>query len=80
MEIGHSDPLLVRLVIVIIAALACGWVLDKMKQPAVIGYIIAGVVLGPQLLGFIQDRQIFHLLGKFGLLFLLFYIGAEVDI
>jgi CPA2 family monovalent cation:H+ antiporter-2 len=76
----HSDPLLVRLVTVIVAALICGWLLNRLRQPAIIGYILAGVVLGPQLLGLIPDRQIFHFLGQIGLMFLLFYIGAEINI
>ena len=77
---NHSDPILVKLVTVIVTALICGSILERLKQPAILGYILAGVVLGPQLLALVPDKGMFTLLGQLGLMFLLFFIGAEVEL
>lgn len=43
--------LLLDLAIIIVAARTCGAIAKRMGQPAVIGEVIAGIILGPTLLG-----------------------------
>lgn len=43
---------LTEIAIMVTLALACGIVLEKLKQPALLGYILAGVILGPSIFGF----------------------------
>jgi len=43
--------LIIDLVIIIVAARSLGWVAKKLNQPAVIGEIIAGMLLGPTVIG-----------------------------
>ena len=50
-----GEMTLTQIAIVVTAALAGGILLEKFKQPAIIGYILAGVILGPSLFGFIEN-------------------------
>ena len=53
---GFSHPLsifLLQILIIIALARLLGWVVGKMGQPTVVGEIIAGILLGPSLLGWI---------------------------
>ncbi|WP_244617320.1 cation:proton antiporter [Sulfurimicrobium lacus] len=52
----------------------------RLKAPAVIGELIAGVVLGPSLLGWIEPVQVIKLLAEIGIILLLFEVGLETDV
>lgn len=66
--------------IIIIAALLGGLIAQRLKQPLILGYILAGVVLGP-LTGriFISQMHDIELLAEIGVALLLFGIGLEVS-
>jgi len=51
---------------------------ERMHQPGLVGEILAGVLLGPSLLGWIQPNQVLTSLAELGVLFLLFRVGLEV--
>lgn len=71
---------LTEIAIVVTVALVCGLGLGRFRQPAIVGYILAGVVLGPSVLGFVTDRDQINLLAELGVLLLLFAIGMELDV
>lgn len=71
---------LTDIAIVITAALLCGISLEKINQPAILGYIFAGVILGPSLFGFIENREVVSQLAELGVLMLLFVIGMELSL
>jgi len=71
---------LTEVTIVIAVALSCGLVLGWLRQPAIVGYIIAGVVLGPSGLGLVEDREQISFLADLGVLLLLFAVGMELSI
>ncbi len=74
---GHE---LTQIAIVAVAALLCGLALTRLKQPAIVGYILAGLLLGPSGLGLVQDRAIISQLAELGVLMLLFLIGMELSL
>jgi len=76
----HVQPDLTALVIVILAALVCGLAMTRLKLPAEIGYILAGVVLGPSGFGLVSDRAGIDFLADLGVLLLLFLIGMELSL
>ena len=76
----HTTEELIPLAIVALIALSCGLVLARLRQPAVVGYIIAGVVLGPSMLGLVQNEASIGLLAELGVLLLLFVIGMELSL
>lgn len=52
----------------------------RLKTPPVIGEILAGVVLGPSLLGWVEPVEIIKLLAEIGIILLLFKVGLETDV
>ncbi|MGD1220555.1 cation:proton antiporter [Streptomyces krungchingensis] len=89
-----SDPLLPVLLAVPVVVLACqagGRAVRLLGQPPVIGEILAGILLGPSLLGWLAPTVQHHLLppsvlpvtsalGNLGLMTFLFLIGLELDL
>lgn len=83
--------LLVQVVIIIFVARVFGWIFKRLHQPAVIGEIIAGIALGPSLLGMYFpgfSENLFppdtlgnlNLLSQIGLILFMFVVGMELDL
>jgi CPA2 family monovalent cation:H+ antiporter-2 len=75
----HLDPALPALVSVLLGILIIGFILRKFHQPHVVGYLIAGVLLGPYAFGIMDDKDLIGRLGAIGVVLLLFFIGMEVS-
>ena len=75
-NVGHTAVLL-DLFIMLAAAKLLAEAFERMRQPAVVGEIIAGVIIGPGLLGWVQPSDIINILAEFGVIFLLFNVGLE---
>ena len=74
----HSEITFIALIVVV--ALLCGMAMLRLKLPALVGYILAGVVLGPSGFGLVEDRDRINLLAELGVLMLLFLIGLELSL
>ncbi len=74
------DVQLTGLAIVALAALVCGMAMQRFKQPAVAGYILAGMILGPTGFSLVQDRALIQQLAELGVLMLLYLIGMELSL
>lgn len=61
-------------------ALSVLFVFYWFKQPSVVAYIVAGAVAGPFGLGVITDAGLIEVLGEFGIIMLLFFIGMEISV
>jgi Kef-type K+ transport system membrane component KefB len=76
----HTD-LLLDIAICILSATLFAFVAKLLKQPLILGYIAAGVLVGPRLgLGLIADEQSVETISELGLILLLFMIGLEMDL
>ncbi len=75
----HAHGLL-EIAVVIVGALGAGLLLQRLKQPAIVGYILAGVLLGPSGFELIENRTAIELLAELGVLLLLFIIGLELSL
>lgn len=73
----ESAAILLDLFIMLAAAKLMAEIFERLKQPAVVGEILAGVVVGPSLLGWVQPSQMINILAEFGVIFLLFNVGLE---
>lgn len=80
--------LIIDLVIIIVAARSLGWMAKKINQPAVIGEIVAGILLGPTVIGRIWPSVPGQLFPKevplksfadVGLVFFMFLVGLELN-
>jgi Kef-type K+ transport system membrane component KefB len=83
--------LLAQIITIIIVARFFGWMFRKIGQPSVIGEMIAGIVLGPSLLGMYFPHEFSSLfptssmgnlqfLSQIGLILFMFVIGMELDL
>lgn len=68
------------LAIIIVLATALSFAARKTKQPTVIAYIVTGLILGPVGLSLIGQTELTQLFSELGLVFLLFFIGLEINI
>lgn len=66
--------------IVIIAATVLAFLGKFLKQPSIIAYILAGVIIGPLGLKLIQNNDIIALFSELGIVFLLFIVGLQLDV
>lgn len=65
----------------IIAAAVFGTVFFKLKQPSVLGYFVAGALLGPGIgFGLVTEPQSIEVISEIGLVLLLFVIGLEMNL
>ena len=71
---------LTGMAVVGLAALLCGMLMSRLKQPALVGYIIAGVLLGPSAFSVVENREQIGGLAELGVLLLLFLIGTELSV
>jgi CPA2 family monovalent cation:H+ antiporter-2 len=62
------------------SVLLIGLVLKRLKQPYIIAYILTGVLLGPSGVHLITDFETAELIGEFGLVILMFFIGMEISL
>ena len=91
---NFQDPLailLAQIITIILVARVFGWIFKKIGQPSVIGEIIAGIVLGPSLLGLyfpefslalfpVASLGNLKFLSQIGLILFMFVIGMELDL
>lgn len=75
----HLDPLLPVLAGGALVILFLGLVMHGLRQPHVVVYLLAGVVLGPTGLGLIREADTVSRMGAFGVDLLLFFVGMEVS-
>lgn len=83
--------MLLQIIVILVVARGFAWLFTKVGQPAVIGEIIAGIALGPSILGLIapglftklfpvESIDSIALLSQFGLILFMFVIGMELDL
>jgi CPA2 family monovalent cation:H+ antiporter-2 len=71
---------LTGIAVVTAVAVTLGFVLMRLRQPAVVGYILTGVVLGPTGFGLIGNGPAITLLAELGVILLLFLVGMELSV
>jgi len=79
---SHDLSFLHDLAVVMIAAGLVTVVFHRLKQPVVLGYILAGVIIGPHTppLLAIDNEQTIHTLSQLGVIFLMFSLGLEFSL
>jgi len=74
------NQLMLALVAIWVAAKALGLLAERARQPAVLGELLAGALLGKHALGLIPDHEFVRLLADVGVVILLSEIGMETDL
>jgi len=75
----ETPDLLVALTTTLIAAAIGGAIAVRLGQSAVVGYILAGIAIGPRTPGLVADIGIVNSLADLGVIFLMFSIGVQVS-
>lgn len=78
MDSSESWQFLGELLLLLGGAVAAGAALEAIGVSAIIGYLLAGVILGPGLTGLVSDVDSFQLVAELGVALLLFSIGLEM--
>jgi len=74
---GDHTGVLLTLFVMLVSAKLMAELFERLRQPAVAGEILAGVIIGPGLLGWAAPSEITGLLAEIGVIFLLFTVGLE---
>jgi Kef-type K+ transport system membrane component KefB len=72
-----SDPFLLQLLVIFLWAKIFGEIFEQLKLPAVLGEILAGVILGPYAAAFVLPGETIESIAGIGAIFLLFSVGLE---
>lgn len=76
----NNEYVFAHLTIIILVAACSGMLLAKLKQPIMIGYILAGVIFGPSGYSYISCQDQVQFFSELGIVLLLFVIGMELNI
>ncbi|HEX5797351.1 MAG TPA: cation:proton antiporter [Candidatus Saccharimonadales bacterium] len=74
------DSVFSELSLVIIVTAAVSLFMRLIRQPLILGYILAGLLVGPAVLGLIHSEELFHVFSEIGIALLLFIIGLGMNI
>src|SRR5262245_47352873 len=76
----HAVPLLINIAVALAYALAGGVVARRLGLPTIVGYLLAGVALGPFTPGFSGDIESINQLAELGVILLMFGIGLHFSL
>lgn len=71
-----SLQLLLILTTILVVPLVC----RKIHIPSIVGFILSGILLGPSILGWVDNSAAISMIGKLGLLYIMFQAGIEIDL
>ena len=73
----HVPPLVSTIAIGLVLAFSFGVLANRLKLPPLIGYLVAGIVIGPFTPGFVADQNIANQLAEIGVILLMFGVGLH---
>ena len=76
----HNVALITTLVAALGAALAFGFLAARLKLPVLVGYLVAGIVIGPFTPGFVADAELSAQFAEIGVMLLMFGVGLHFSI
>lgn len=76
----HNLPLITTLVAGFSVALILGFLAERIKVPALVGYLVAGILIGPATPGFVADVHLASQLSEIGVMLLMFGVGLHFSL
>jgi len=76
----HQAPLISTIVIALALAWAFAAVANRLKLPPIVGYLLAGIAIGPFTPGFVADQNIASELAEIGVILLMFGVGLHFSL
>ncbi|HEX6117643.1 MAG TPA: cation:proton antiporter [Solirubrobacterales bacterium] len=83
MPLAAATPVagfLVDLLVVLVAAKLGDEIFKRLGQPAIVGEILAGLAIGPAVLGLVEPSEVLEVFAELGVVFVLFWVGLETRI
>jgi K+:H+ antiporter len=76
----HSVTLITTIAVALGLALAFGFIAARLKLPPLVGYLVAGIIIGPATPGFVADVELSHQLAEIGVMLLMFGVGLHFSL
>jgi CPA2 family monovalent cation:H+ antiporter-2 len=76
----HSAPLISTIVVALVLAFAFGLAVQRLRLPPLVGYLLAGIAIGPFTPGFVADQGIANQLAEIGVILLMFGVGLHFSL
>jgi len=76
----HNISLITTLAAGFGIALILGFIAERLKVPALVGYLLAGIIIGPNTPGFVADVQLAAQLSEIGVMLLMFGVGLHFSL
>ncbi|GCE13845.1 cation:proton antiporter [Tengunoibacter tsumagoiensis] len=76
----HDLPLLINITVALCFAFVGGLIARRLKLPTLIGYMVAGVLIGPSTPGYVGDLHTIEQLAELGVIFLMFGVGLHFSL
>jgi len=77
-ELAETDGYVLEVIVVLVAAVISVYLFQRFGFGAVLGYLVAGAVIGPSGFALVADVHTIQTLGELGVVFLLFMVGLEL--
>ena len=76
----HELPLLTNIAVALVVAFFGGLIARRIGLPTIVGYMLAGIAIGPFTPGFVGDTETISQLAELGVIFLMFGVGLNFSI
>jgi monovalent cation:H+ antiporter-2, CPA2 family len=76
----HELPILVNITVALAVAFVGGFIAQRFKLPPLVGYLLAGIAIGPFTPGFVGDLSTIEQLAELGVIFLMFGVGLHFSL
>src|SRR5262245_29577513 len=76
----HESVLIVTLTASLAAALVLGFITQRLGMSPIVGYLLAGLIVGPYTPGFVADRELASELAEIGIVLLMFGVGLHFHV
>jgi len=76
----HSDGLILTIAVGLVIAFIGGFAATRLHLPAIVGYLVAGVAVGPFTPGFVANPDVAHELAEIGVILLMFGVGIHFSL
>lgn len=78
--VAHDMPLLTTVALGLSTAFVCGIIAHKLRLPAIVGFLMAGIIIGPFTPGYVADSHVAEQLSEIGIVLLMFGVGLHFSL
>ena len=78
--VAHDMPLLTTVALGLSTAFICGIIAHKLRLPAIVGFLMAGIIIGPFTPGYVADSHVAEQLSEIGIVLLMFGVGLHFSL